>query len=181
MRNLIVVTAICGVAATALLAQSKITPLKVKTGLWQSTTNIKVSGMPGIPPEMAAKLTPEQRARMEASMSQSAMAQPRTETHKGCLTQEDLTKDPFTPGKNDEGMKCKENLIRSTASDAEVALSCADDRGNSSDFHIAFHAVDQEHVTGTGQGDVNMFGHTMKSDWKFQSHWLQASCPDHTE
>lgn len=181
MKRLIAFAAFCTIAVSMLAAQEKITPLNVKTGLWQSTTTITVSGSMGIPPEMEARLTPEQRARMEASMKQSGTGQPHTTTNKGCLKQEDLSTDPFHAGKNDADMKCHENLIRSTSSDADVELSCSDPRGNTTDFHITFHALDQEHVTGTGHGNVNMFGHTMKSDWKMQSQWMQASCPAHSE
>lgn len=177
MRTQIVVAVALGIAAPALMAQEKITPLNVKTGLWQSTTTIAVSGSMGIPPEMEAKLTPEQRARMEAAMKQSGTGQPHTTTNKGCIKQEDLTRDPFAPGKNDAEMKCHENLIRSTSSDADVDVNCTDPRGNTSQFHVTFHAIDQEHVTGTGHGNISMYGHTMKSDWKMQSQWVQASCP----
>lgn len=174
--NLIVAIAL-GLAVPALLAQEKVTPLNVKTGLWQSTTTIAVIGTLGLPPEMEAKLTPEQKARIEAARSHSAAGQPHTTTHKGCVKQEDLTRDPFNAGRNNEQMTCKENLVRSTSSDADVELTCSDPRGNTSDFRITFHAIDQEHVTGTGHGNVNMYGHTMKSDWKMQSQWIQASCP----
>jgi hypothetical protein len=161
MKRLFTVIIACGIAVPSLLAHDKmtpplkiaplkITPMNVKTGLWQSTTTLQVSG---------------------------DVSQPRIETQKGCIRQEDLTRNPFAPGKNDEGMRCTENLLRSNSSDAEVDMSCKDDQGNSSEFHIAFHTLDQEHVTGSGQGTARMSGHIMKSDWQFQSQWLQASCP----
>src|SRR6185312_17371693 len=88
MRTQIVLAVALGIEAPALMAQEKITPLNVKTGLWQSTTTIAISGSMGIPPEMEAKLTPEQRARMEAAMKQSGTGQPHTTTNKGCIKQE---------------------------------------------------------------------------------------------
>ncbi len=181
MKTNIVVAITFAIAVPGLLAQQKVTPLNVKTGQWQSTTTIAVTGSMGIPPEMEAKLTPEQRTRMQAAMDSSGSGQTHTTNDKSCLKQEDLTRDPFNAGKNDEGMKCRENLVRSTSSDADVELTCTDPRGNTSEFRITFHAIDQEHVTGTGHGNVNMYGHTMKSDWKMQSQWLQASCPAHEQ
>ena len=181
MKINIVVAIAFGMAATALLAQEKVTPLNVKTGQWQSTTSIAVSGSLGIPPEMEAKLTPEQRARMQAAMDRSGSGQTHTTSDKSCLKQEDLTRDPFNAGKNDEGMKCRENLVRSTSSDADVELTCTDPRGDTSEFRITFHAIDQEHVTGTGHGNGKRYGHTSKSDWKMQSKLVQASCPAHDE
>lgn len=181
MKTHIVVAVALAMAAPVLVAQDKITPLNVKTGQWQSTTTIAVTGTMGIPPELEAKLTPEQRARMEAAQKQSGTGQPHTTTNKGCLKEEDLTRNPFDPGKDHGDMKCTEHLIRSTSSDADVDVSCTDPRGNTSEFHVTFHALDREHVVGTGHGNVSMYGHTMKSDWKMQSQWLQASCPANSE
>lgn len=38
------------------------TPLKVKPGLWEMTSDSERSGAPPIPPEALAKMSPEQRA-----------------------------------------------------------------------------------------------------------------------
>jgi len=165
--------------AAAALAQNKITPMNVKTGLWESTQTVTISGALGIPPDMAAKLTPEQRARFEAAMSQSALAKPRTVTHKGCLKQEDLTKDPFA-NKDMENMKCHEDLLRSTGSEAEVDVSCTGPDG-SFQYHMTLHAADQQHVSGTGHGTATMGGRSMNSDVKFESKWIQAICPADVE
>src|SRR5215475_7782194 len=70
--------------------------LNVKTGLWQTTITNTAAGSMGLPPEMAAKLTPAQRARYEAAAKKQASGTPRTETHKDCLTPEKLAEDPFT-------------------------------------------------------------------------------------
>ena len=178
MKKMLILAGL-GIVATALLAQSKITPMNIKTGLWESTNTVTISGALGIPPDMAAKLTPEQRARVEAAMSQSALAKPQTTTHKGCLKQEDLTKDPFA-NKNMENMKCHENLLRSTGSDAEVDVSCEGPDG-AFKYHMMLHATDQQHVTGTGHGTASMGGRTMTSDVKFESKWIQATCPANAE
>jgi hypothetical protein len=171
MKKLIGFAAVCAIATAVLSAQThqknnrndgdrataspsalKITPLNVKTGLWQSTTTFAISG---------------------GQLGNAA--RPNTETHKGCLTQQDLRKDPFA-AKSMADMKCHEDLIRSTGSDAEVQVSCTDGT-NSGAFHIAIHAGDQEHVSGNGQGTATFFGQTMNSNVKFQSRWLQATCP----
>lgn len=181
MKTCMVMAIVAGMAAPALLAQEKITPLDVKTGLWQSTGTLSLKGSLGIPPEMAAKLTPEQQARMQAAMKASGSAPPRTISSKGCLKQEDLTRDPFAPAKGDTGMTCHENLIRSTSSDADVQIACSDSSGSSGTYHMTFHAVDREHVTGTGNGSVTMMGHTLQSEWSMHSQWIQANCPARPE
>jgi hypothetical protein len=46
-----------------LRADGDVTPLDVKTGLWESTTVMNMGGLPPIPQEMLDKMTPEQKAR----------------------------------------------------------------------------------------------------------------------
>lgn len=174
MKRTFLVAALCALA-TGLIAQTKITPMNVKTGQWQSTQTVTMSGSLGIPPDLEAKLTPEQRAQFEAAMKQSPMTRPQTFTNKGCLKQEDLTKDPFA-NKNMQDMKCHENLLRSTSSEAEADISCEGPQATFK-YHLTFQASDQEHVTGTGHGSATMGGHTMNSEVKFDSKWIQATCP----
>src|SRR5215472_5348689 len=109
MKRMILLGAVC-LSATVLLAQTqknidqapapvktamKMTPMNVKTGLWQSTSTVAITGGLGLPPDVAAKLTPEQKARYEAAMQAQAGGHTSTHTNKSCLTQKDLTTDPF--------------------------------------------------------------------------------------
>lgn len=156
-------------------ASAPVIPMNVKTGLWENHSTLTVSGGLGLPPEAVAKMTPEQRARYTAALG----AGERTSDHvnKGCLTKEDLTQDPakmLNPGR-DEGESCHGDVINSTTTDLEVHSICTGTA--QSDMRIKLHAVDQEHVTGEGAGTATMGGHTMKTSYKFDSHWLGATCP----
>jgi hypothetical protein len=180
MRMLVMIAAVCGVGAMALLAQSKFTPLNIKTGLWQDTLTTTMSGSLALPPGKTANLTPEQRAQFEAAMKQYVAGhQGRATTHKSCLTRKELNENPIAgETKAEGGTKCKAKLIRSTSSDAEVEETCTDEEeGGTSVVHMIIHAVDQEHVTGKGHVTTTMGGHTMKSDVQYKSQWLQTSCP----
>lgn len=168
-------------AAAVLLAQSKFMPMNVKTGLWQSTSTLKMSGSLGLPPEMAAKLTPEQRARYEEQMKQyTDQHQAQTSTSKTCMTKQQLSEDPFQQNGTGD-MKCKEKVIRSTPTDAEIQQSCTGEGGTSNEIHMILHAQDREHVTGKGEIVMTMGGHTMKSDMNFQSKWIQETCPKNAD
>ena len=57
--------------AAACVAQN--TPLNVKTGEWEATITNETSGQMPIPQEMIDKMTPEQRAKMEAMMKARGM------------------------------------------------------------------------------------------------------------
>jgi hypothetical protein len=174
MRKSLIFGVVC-LWATVLMAGGKITPLNVKTGLWQNTATTIVTGGLGIPPEMMSRLTPEQRARYEAAMKHEANGTPRTRTTKSCLTQKNLNEDPF--GKESrEDMKCKETVITSTGSDLEVREQCSGGT-SSSDIHMKAHAIDSEHVVGTTETTVTMGGRTMHSTGKIDFKWLGATCP----
>jgi len=159
----------------ALLAGGKI-KLNVKTGLWQTTNTNTVSGSMGLPPELAAKMTPAQRARFEAAAKKQASGVPRTVTHKDCLTPEKLAEDPFTDKSHGDNLKCQETVIKSTGTDLEVRELCTDG-SSKSDIHLSFRADSTEHVTGSGTTTVTMGGQVMNSVMKMDSRWISAACP----
>src|SRR5258708_23095420 len=75
-----------------LWAADKLTPLNIREGLWEMTVTHSMTGMPAIPPDTLAKMTPEQRARVEAAMKQSGMGGPTADVPKECGTKEKLDK-----------------------------------------------------------------------------------------
>lgn len=173
MRKIIALGILC-LWASGLWAGGKVKPLNVKTGLWQTTSTTTVTGSMGIPPEMAAKLTPAQRAKFEAAMKKQANGAPRTRTYKSCLTEKNLTEDPFTDKSNK--FKCQETVIQSTSTELEVREACTDG-SSKSDAHMLFHAASSDHVTSSGNVVVTMGGRTMHSVIKMDSRWVAASCP----
>lgn len=174
MKKIIALSVAC-LFASVLWASEKI-KLNVKTGLWQTTNTNTVSGSVGIPPEVAAKLTPAQRAQFEAAAKKQASGVPRTVTHKSCLTQEQLAKDPFTDRPHSDNVKCDETIIKSTATDLEVRELCTSG-SSKSDIHLSFHADSPEHVTGSGTTSTNAGGRVMNSTMKMESRWISAACP----
>jgi hypothetical protein len=73
------------------------TPFKVKPGLWETNAEIERSGVPPIPPEVLARLTPEQRAKLDQQPTG-----PHHSVSKRCLTQTDVDKG-FEPMTGDGG------------------------------------------------------------------------------
>jgi Protein of unknown function (DUF3617) len=102
--------------AGTLVAQ---TPLNVKTGEWESTLTNETTGQMPIPQEMIDKMTPEQRAKMEAMMKARGMQGPRTTVTKHCVKKEDLDK-PF----GNDNKSCKQNIVTSSATKQEIHLEC---------------------------------------------------------
>jgi hypothetical protein len=160
--------------SSAAWAQSKFQPLNVKTGLWESTTTSTTSGQTPIPAEFLAKLSPEQRAKVEARMNANANSAPRTRTFtsKRCETKEKLAEQPFA-----SQQECKETVISSTGNQMEVKLSC--DFGDvKSTGSMKIEATSPEAVKGSGQMTSNGGGHAMTINTEFSSKWLGSSCGD---
>lgn len=191
MKKLMVFGTVC-FSATVLLAQTqkekvdqapapvntaiKMTPMNVKTGLWQSTTTVTLAGSLVLPPSMAAKLTPEQKAKYEAAMQAEGKGGGHTYTDKSCLTQKDLTTDPFAQkGSDEEHIHCHGTLLSSTSTDIVLQETCSGEA--SMTYTMKIHALDQEHAVGTGTGTATMGGRTMNSSVKSQSTWIGATCP----
>ncbi len=75
MRRKLVVVALFlfgGGAVAAQVATQKLTPLQVKTGLWEVTTNTTRTRQMPMSPDLMARMTPEQRAKMEEGMKANA-------------------------------------------------------------------------------------------------------------
>lgn len=179
MRRMIVMSVFC-LLATVLMAGGKVTPLHVKTGLWESTSTTTLNGALGIPPELLSQMTPEQKARYEAAMKRMANGTPKTRTYKNCLTEKDLKENPFPDKDQTADMKCKQEVIRSTGTDLEVRETCSGDMV-SGQAHMTFHASSSEHTTGQGEMTATMGGRTMHSKIRIDSRWLGASCPKDVE
>lgn len=179
MRKAIAVGVTClaalGFAATVLLAQSQsrkpttdaakaasaqLTPLNMKTGLWQTTMTGKYSGLP---PQMAAAINPHH-------------------SYKSCVKPEQLSKDQWAKGLS--GYKCSSmTVLKSTGTDVDVqATGCDAGNGMTAEGHGKFHMVDSGHLIGSM--DVTFSGNTPFGDSgsvhmhaDYTSNWIGASCP----
>jgi Spy/CpxP family protein refolding chaperone len=104
-------------AGTVALAAQKIEPLNVKLGLWEMTMTLKTSGQLPLPEAYLSKLTPEQRAKLEADMKARSSAHEHTQTYKTCLTKERVTFD-------EEDKNCTRTILTSTSSKIAAKLAC---------------------------------------------------------
>ncbi len=170
MRNTIVFSVIC-MCALAVLANEKVQPLNVKTGLWQVTMTSAVSGLPPIPPEMLARMTPEQRAKFEAVMKARGSGTPKTRTYTSCVTKEQLDSDPFS----DNTKNCTRTVLRSTGSAMEIREVCQE-ADIKSDLTIQIQALDSENVKGSGHVTDAGGNRAMNIATDFTAKWLGAAC-----
>ena len=160
-------------SSLTLWAADNITPLNVKEGLWEMTVTHSMSGMPAmpdIPPDVLAKMPPEQRARMEAMMKGG----PSTDVRKECITKEKLAKN--SAFSNNRG-ECTRTVVNSTGSKLEVKIHC-EEKQASTDGTLVLETVGSDHVKGTMQSATNANGHTMNMNFTFSSKYLGPACGD---
>jgi len=160
-------------SSLTLWAADNVTPLNVKEGLWEMTVTHSMSGMPAmpdIPPDVLAKMPPEQRARMEAMMKGG----PSTDVRKECITKEKLAKN--SAFSNNRG-ECTRTVVNSTGSKLEVKIHC-EEKQTSTDGTLVLEAVGSDHVKGTMQSATNANGHTMNMNFTFSSKYLGPACGD---
>ena len=160
-------------SSLTLWAADNITPLNVKEGLWEMTVTHSMSGMPAmpdIPPDVLAKMPPDQRARMEAMMKGG----PSTDVRKECITKEKIEKhSAFSNNRGD----CTRTVVNSTGSKLEVKIHC-EEKQASTDGTLVLETVGSDHVKGTMQAVTNANGHTMNMNFTFSSKYLGPACGD---
>jgi len=146
-------------------------PLNVKLGLWEATSTHTMTGQMPVSPEMLARLTPEQRARVEEVMKKRASGTPTTTTYKSCLTKEELERGTAFKDRKD----CTQSLLTSSSSKMAIKVAC-DIEGMKADGTMEFEALSPEHVKGQGHFTVNGGGRTMNSNTTFESKWISSDC-----
>jgi hypothetical protein len=164
-------------SALTLWAADKITPLNLKEGLWEMTVTHSMTGMP---PDTLAKMSPEQRARMEAAMKQSGMGAPTTDVHKECVTREKLDKQlAFDENRKDKDRDrdkdCTRTIVNATGSKLEINFHCEQ---SSTDATLLLEAVSSDSVKGSMHSVTNYRGRSMNMDFTFSSKYLGPVCGD---
>jgi hypothetical protein len=148
------------------------TPLNVKPGLWQMTSDTERNGTPPIPPETLAKMSPEQRAKLEAAMKGAMAPQHREDKH--CVSQADIDRGfeklDKMPG------QCSQKVTSATATTREGSFQCAG--ANTSSGTYSFQASSPEAVAATWNMTMTNGGNTMTMKSNMKGKWLGADCGD---
>jgi len=150
---------VISLAACLVLAQTaKIQPLNAKTGLWQTTQTVKLTGLP---PQMAAAINP-------------------TVTYKGCVKPEDLSTGAWA----NEGsrLKCSSwTVLKSTGTDMEVkAAGCEMGYGMTASGQGNFHLQDSGHLTGSIDYTITGNAQALQGHASYTSKWIGATCSAET-
>ena len=165
------------ITAAAVLASAALTAagaekLNVKVGLWEITSLSRFSGMPPLPKEVLDKMTPQQRAEMEAKIKAAAAEEPEPEVSSECITQEDLEK-PFNSANAEE---CTQTIVRTTRNTQEIRLVCSGKTKGSGTFRVT--SPTPETMTADLDLKVGEGANVMSITSKIKGRWLGADCGD---
>jgi len=139
--------------------------LDIKTGAWEVTESTALSGMP-IPKEALAKMPPEQRAKVEASMPARA-GSGKSHTSRSCVTREDLDRGQLA---HSAEPNCKRTVIAQNARHLEIEQVCTGPEPSKS--HFRFDAPSNERYTGS----IDMTRGDGKVHVDLSGRWLGATC-----
>lgn len=175
MRNTLLV-ALLFVCSLTLCNADDIPFLDVKQGLWEVSTTHSMKGMPSggsmadIPPDVLAKMPPDQRAKIEAMMS----GKPSTDVTKQCITKEKLEKrSAFT---NNRG-ECTRTVVSSTGRKMEMKFHCVD-KDATSDGTAVMEAITSDNVKGTVHIVTKTSENNITMDFTVSSKYLGPACGD---
>jgi hypothetical protein len=152
------------------LAANAADPLKldVKLGLWEMTSTGKISGQLPIPEDQLAKLPPEQRDKIMASLGATSVPV----TTQSCMTA-DKVAEGFTP--REFHGNCQNQVVSNTGSELTMTGTCTNDRGTQS-FTIHIKRLSREEAAGDISVVASRGGRTMNLERTIKAKWLGASC-----
>jgi hypothetical protein len=166
----IALLACCGLAPAAYAGDT----LDIKPGLWEITSSHRISGIPPMPKDWQDKVTPEQRAAMEAAFRKEAEKGPQIETDRECITKKDMEK-PFDVGEKD----CKQTVVHTTSTTQEVRLSCNGEMKGNGVLRVT--TPTPETMTGTLDLQVGEGQDPMKIKSELKGRWLGPDCGDEAD
>jgi hypothetical protein len=154
-------------------------PLDVKLGLWEGSSTTQTSGTPPIPEELVSRLTPDQRAQVEAAMAHAAKGV-QSKVDKFCLTKDQLN-EGLTWGSegNVPAAACKRTVITSTSTKQDLRVECNGEKNTlkgTGTVHV--EALNSENAKGTVQMSTTVGGNNMNTQMSFSAKWVSADCGD---
>jgi hypothetical protein len=158
--------------AGAAWAADTVPPLDIRPGNWEGSVTTQTSGAPSIPPELLARMTPEQQAALQARMKERDSRPPRTIVRTQCVTKEDLRK-LMTFG--DDRGSCQKTIVSASSSKQEFHIDC-NNSGIKAAGTVRIEAIDPEHVKFSSQIASGDGAHAMKISTTGTGKWIGAEC-----
>jgi hypothetical protein len=146
--------------------------LNVKTGLWQATVAMQMSGQLPMSDADLAKMSPEKRQQMEAAMKASIANASQPHVVNSCVTAEQLRRG--LSFKSEDQPSCKRTIVTSSSSAWEMHEECTGDSPRTTT--IRFHANSHEEIDGEMHMTMTRGERTMTSNGTVHGKWLSSDC-----
>lgn len=155
--------------AASLVAQ--VPALDVKMGLWEMSSTTEMSGQ--MPQMDTSKMTPEQKAQMEAAMK--GMMGAHTNVTKSCMTREKFEKQSFM-NSDRPGQNCKQTINTNTRTTLDSTITCSGEHTMTGQMHI--EALSPTSVKAVFKSVNAARGGNMNVNLTMTGKWLGADCGD---
>ena len=173
-RKRLLQVALVSLAVTAGAQAAELTKPNIKPGLWEVSINPKISGEMPIPEDQLAKMTPEQRARLEAAMKSHMANGTKARVYKECMTPEKIARG-FAIDPHGDDSACKRNVVSSSSKELTLHDECnKPERKTVTDVH--FEVKDGTQMSGKINVVMTSAGKTMTVNNTMQGKWLGANC-----
>lgn len=167
MKNTALLALAFGVA---LVTGAAAATLDVKPGLWEVITQGETTGMPPIPPQVLAQMSPQQREQMAAMQGRSN--QPTVS--RSCVTQKMLDRGMTFDRPNNN--HCTQSVTASTLHSLDVNVVCTGEQQQKTIGTMHVDATNRESFAGAFSM-VSTYGtNTMTMKRTLQGKWLGSDC-----
>jgi len=165
------------------VAAADLKPFDAKLGLWESTANIEMDGMPQnlqmpkLTPEQLAQMPPAQRAQFEA-MAKNGGSLTGPHTSRSCATRESLSRG-LGMGEGKEA-NCSRQIVSSSPAKAEIHIECTPKGATEAKSvgDMIMERVDTEHIRGNMTMRTTAGAKTVNMKITFTSKWISSGCGD---
>jgi tetratricopeptide (TPR) repeat protein len=161
-------------AAAPVWAADAIEALDIKPGLWQITLVVRTSGLPPMPPDVLAKLTPEERARIEAKAKERLAEGPRITVKRSCLDEKELHQ-PLLLTFGGESQGCRQTVTNASRTRQEIRVDCGKGAPHGGGT-IRIEAMDPENVKVSSSWSATDGARTTTMSSTATLKWLGADC-----
>jgi len=148
--------------------------LDVKPGLWDIETSGAASGTPQIPPEMLAKLKPDQRAIAEVMLLAIIAQASMPHSLQFCVTPEQVRQGLDLDRIGGKG--CRRTVQSSSPTGLDMQVDCTGHNRMSGNVHL--RVVDRATVAGDVDFRAGLGANAMTIRQTLHGRWLGAACGD---
>ena len=162
----------CGMALLAEPAAAQQTPLNVRPGLWEITTTAQSAGQMPIPEDQLARLTPEQRSKLQAAMAAMQAQASHPFVFRQCLTEQQI-RDGLNLAAHEEP-SCRRTIVASSATVMELREVCTGAHPRTATAR--FEAPDPDMMRGTTNMVMGQGAQAMTVKAQIAGKRLSADC-----